>query len=170
MDKLIEFFTTKNGPLVFITLIAGFFMPGTLFIFGFNRDLFFELDIVRLLILAGAIAFSVFIIVFVFENTFNMLKEKYQDKKIGISDMVFKPIMLSDTCIYVGIYFRINEYIHSMKEFVNWLLLFLLVLSIVSIAIWGLYIFYLKIKNNHLLGKKLSSNGSVDPQETNDEV
>ncbi len=146
MDKLVEFFTTKNGPLVFVTLIAGFFMPGTLFIFGFNRDLFFELDIVRLLILAGAIVFSVFIIVFVFENIFNMLKEKYQGQKIGISDMIFKPIMLSDICIYIGIYFRINEYIYSMKEFVNWLVLFLLTLSIVSIVMWVPYILYLRIK------------------------
>lgn len=147
MDKLIEFFTTKNGPLIFITLIAGFFMPGTLFIFGFNRELFFELDIVRLLILAGSIAFSVFIMVFVFENIFHILKEKYQAQKIGISDMIFKPIVLSDVCIYIGIYFRINGYIHSMKEFVNWFIFFLILLTIISITMWVPYVIYHKIKN-----------------------
>ncbi len=148
MDKLIEFFTTKNGLLIFIILIAGFVMPGILFIFGFNRDLFFELDIVKLLILAGSFSFSIYIAVFLFVNLFNFLKEKYQRQKMDISDIVFKPLVISNICMYIGIYFRINESIHSMKEFINWFVLILLSLMIVAIIMWIPHIIYFKIKNN----------------------
>ena len=147
MDKLIEFFTTKNGLLIFLTLVLGFFMPGILFIFGFNRNLFFELDIARLLILAGSIAFSIYIAVFIFVNIFSMLKEKYQKEEIDISEVIFKPIAITDICMYIGIYYRINENINSMKEFVNWFTLILLGLMVVTLIMWIPYIIYIKIKN-----------------------
>ena len=49
MDKLIEFLTTKVGYV--LTIVLGFIAPGNVLIFVWNRNMYLEMDIVKLLIL-----------------------------------------------------------------------------------------------------------------------
>jgi hypothetical protein len=59
MDKLIEFLTTKVGYV--LTIVLGFIAPGNVLIFVWNRNMYLEMDIVKLLILSFSISFITFI-------------------------------------------------------------------------------------------------------------
>lgn len=56
--------------LVYFLLITGIFLPGFFFIFIFARDLFFKLDIVRLLMLASVISIPFFTANSIFSSLF----------------------------------------------------------------------------------------------------
>ena len=64
MEKLVEFFTTKKGLIIFMISILGFVFPGMLFVFTFNRELFMEMEIIKLIILSCSISFGLFIVFF----------------------------------------------------------------------------------------------------------
>lgn len=55
MDRLIEFLTTKVGYV--LTVILGFIVPGNVLIFVWNRNMYLEIDIIKLLILSFSISF-----------------------------------------------------------------------------------------------------------------
>ena len=55
MDRLIEFLTTKVGYV--LTVILGFIVPGNVLIFVWNRNVYLEIDIIKLLILSFSISF-----------------------------------------------------------------------------------------------------------------
>lgn len=59
MDKLIEFLTTKVGYV--LKIVLGFIAPGNVLIFVWNRNMYLEMDIVKLLILSFSISFITFI-------------------------------------------------------------------------------------------------------------
>lgn len=62
MEELVKFLTSKIGyTLVFILCI---FAPGNLFIFIWNQELYFEMDIIRLIILSLIIPCIVYTINF----------------------------------------------------------------------------------------------------------
>lgn len=60
MDELVKFLTSKIGyTLVFALCI---FLPGNLFIFIWNREVYLELDIIRLIMLSIAIPCVAFVL------------------------------------------------------------------------------------------------------------
>ena len=62
MDRLIEFLTTKVGYV--LTVILGFIVPGNVLIFVWNRNMYLEIDIIKLLILSFSISFVALILQF----------------------------------------------------------------------------------------------------------
>lgn len=59
MEELVKFLTSKIGYT--LTAILGFGLPGNLFIFVWNREIYLEMDILKLIILSFAITFIVYI-------------------------------------------------------------------------------------------------------------
>lgn len=59
MDELIKFLTSKLGYT--LGAILGFGLPGNLFIFVWDRELYLDMNLIKLLILSFAISFVLFI-------------------------------------------------------------------------------------------------------------
>lgn len=59
MDKLVEFLTKKVGYV--LAVILGFIAPGNVLLFAWDRNLYLEMDVVKLLILSFSISFITFI-------------------------------------------------------------------------------------------------------------
>lgn len=55
MEKLVDFLTSKIGYT--LTIIAGFIVPGVMLIFIWNRELYMQLDIIKLLLASFGISF-----------------------------------------------------------------------------------------------------------------
>lgn len=59
MDELIKFLTSKFGYT--IGAILGFGLPGNLFIFVWDREVYLDMNVIKLLILSFAISFVLFV-------------------------------------------------------------------------------------------------------------
>ena len=59
MDKLVKFLTKKVGYV--LAVILGFIAPGNVLLFAWDRNLYLEMDVVKLLILSFSISFITFI-------------------------------------------------------------------------------------------------------------
>jgi Mn2+/Fe2+ NRAMP family transporter len=59
MDELFKLLVKKVNYVAII--ILGFIIPGNVLIFVWNQDLYFEIDIIRLLVLSFGIAFIVYV-------------------------------------------------------------------------------------------------------------
>lgn len=87
MDKLFEFLTAKVNYVVFIILF--FLIPGNVLIFVWNKDIYFEVDIVRLLILSVGVAFMVFV-----PNLMLAVMAIMIFDKIGMANNMNEPIII----------------------------------------------------------------------------
>lgn len=120
MEKLVEFFTTKKGLIIFMISILGFVFPGMLFVFTFNRELFMEMEIIKLIILSCSISFGLFIVFFLLFCIGNMLKEKcMEEQKNDIIYLLGVPILIENLLIYIGILGKVNGQIRDVKAFVD---------------------------------------------------
>lgn len=82
MDRLIEFLTTKVGYV--LTVILGFIVPGNVLIFVWNRNMYLEIDIIKLLILSLSISFVALIpnlIVVIAMNFINGVNKSSNNKE-----------------------------------------------------------------------------------------
>ena len=82
MDRLIEFLTTKVGYV--LTVILGFIVPGNVLIFVWNRNVYLEIDIIKLLILSFSISFVALIpnlIVVIAMNFINGVNKSSNNKE-----------------------------------------------------------------------------------------
>lgn len=72
MDELFKFLAEKVNYVAVI--ILGFIIPGNVLIFVWNQELYFEIDIIRLLILSFGIAFMVYVPNFILTTLFITIK------------------------------------------------------------------------------------------------
>lgn len=61
MEKLVEFLTERIKIGYSILVIMGFLLPGSMFVFIWNRDVYIALDIFQLILLSISIPFLLFI-------------------------------------------------------------------------------------------------------------
>lgn len=98
MEKLIEFFTNRLG--ISISIIGGFILPGCLFIYVFDKEMFLEMNIVKLLILASSICLAVYVIMFILSTLYMCISDKNGLKKYDITDILLYPLVYSNLLIY----------------------------------------------------------------------
>lgn len=116
MDELIKFLTSKIG----YTLIGilGFGLPGNLFIFVWNRSLYLDMDIIKLLILSFGIPFMVFIpnVFLCFEGL--RVIELIFKKESSFNLIVFMPIVFMLIELMLGMVAKILNPIISISDFI----------------------------------------------------
>lgn len=113
MDELIKFLTSKIGYT--LTAILGFGLPGNLFIFVWNRSLYVELDIVKLLVLSFAISFGLFIPNLLIFLSVISAKNQISKKKYGIYNIAFSAILATIIEITVMIVIKILNPEYTIK-------------------------------------------------------
>lgn len=72
MDELFKLLAEKVNYVAIV--ILGFIVPGNVLIFVWNQDLYFEIDIIRLLVLSFGIAFIVYVPNFILTALFVAVK------------------------------------------------------------------------------------------------
>lgn len=98
MEKLIEFFTNRLG--IATSIIGGFILPGCLFIYIFDKEMFLEIDLLKLLILASGICLAVYVIMFILSILYMYISDKSGLKKYDITDILLYPLVYSNLLIY----------------------------------------------------------------------
>lgn len=116
MDKLVEFLTSKIGYT--LAVIGGLLIPGMLFIFVWDRQVYFELGIIRLLILAVCISFSVFLLDFLVVTVVYAVFEKKMENKINISDIIMITLGVANIEIYVLLIYKLYNESCTVLQFV----------------------------------------------------
>lgn len=122
MEKLFEFLITKVGYTAIV--ILAFLFPGMLFIFIWNRDIYCELEVFRLLILALAITLAIFIGNFLAVSCYSVIQIQAGDMEIDRPYMFGFPIFLTNLEIYFGLIYKLENPNFTIILFVNILLLF----------------------------------------------
>lgn len=74
MEKLVEFLTNRLG--IAVSIIGGFILPGCLFIYVFDKEMFLEIDLLKLLILASGVCLAVYVIMFILSILYICINEK----------------------------------------------------------------------------------------------
>ena len=117
MDKLLEFLTGKIGYT--ITVILGFLFPGMLFIFVWNRQAYFELEIIRLIFLAFGISFAVYICNFLATSIAFTTQDKTGDREIEFFNIIVFPLVITNLEIYISLIYKLENSKFTVIEFVN---------------------------------------------------
>lgn len=113
MDELIKFLTSKIGHT--LTAILGFGLPGNLFIFVWNRNLYLEMDIIKLLILSFAISFMIFVPNVFLCTTICMAFDAVKKEKTSLYQLLFLPIIFTVTEIIVAMMVKIISPNYSIE-------------------------------------------------------
>lgn len=98
MEKLIEFFTNRLG--ITVSIIGGFILPGCLFIYVFDKDMFLEIDLLKLIILASAVCFAIYAVILILSTLVMRLNERHGLKKYDITDILLYPLIYSNLFVY----------------------------------------------------------------------
>ena len=117
MDKLFEFLTSKIGYT--IAVIVGFLFPGMLFIFVWNREIYFEIALIRLIILALCIAFVVYVWNFFVFAIICFVQDKVGDREADASYMIGIPLFLTSSEIYVALLHKLEHSDFTIIQFVD---------------------------------------------------
>lgn len=97
MEKLVEFLTNRLG--IAVSIIGGFILPGCLFIYVFDKEMFLEIDLLKLLILASGVCLAVYVIMFILSILYMCISEK-RTGKYDITDILLYPLIYSNLLIY----------------------------------------------------------------------
>lgn len=117
MDKLVEFLTGKIGYTA--TVIFGFLFPGMLFIFVWNRQAYFELEIIRLVLLAFCISFAVYICNFWAISIVFATQDKAGDRNVELLDIIGVPLVITNIEIYLSLIYKLENSNFTVLEFAN---------------------------------------------------
>ena len=131
MDTLVEFLTDKIGYTIFI--ILGFLLPGTLFIFVWNRQLYLEMEMVKLILLALAISFMLFAANFLCTTIVFMIQEKAKQKEETWRTILGFPIFVCDLEMSVAMIHKLDYPGYSISNFLNHTIIFLALMMISGI-------------------------------------
>ena len=101
IEKIIEY--SKNKVGIIIVVLAGIFVPGILTIFLFWRQLFIELELIKLILLAISISFPSFLVLLMFtliehtgEQSYNYILEGLGLNILIFGIAIFTKIQLGD--------------------------------------------------------------------------
>lgn len=132
MDKLIEILSNKIGYT--LGTILGIGLPGMLFVFVWNRDVYFGLGIIRLIILAFAISFAIYIFNFFSYATVVMVQEKVGDKESDATMPLIMPLFISNFEIYGGLLIKLENPTITIIQFVS----AVIILGVVYACTWSI--------------------------------
>lgn len=138
MDELVKFFTSRIGLITILFLGC----PGLVFVFIWNRDIFMEMDIIKLFIFSFAISFNIFIpslfgfvIMRAIHTTKNLEKES-NPTETGkmIEDILYNATIYTFLCLTFGsliklVYKQLNIIIYIY--IVAGLLILLIIFSVI---------------------------------------
>ena len=85
MDELVKYLTSKMGYT--LAIIFGFGIPGNVLIFMWNRELYLEMDIFKLLIISFGIPFMLFIPNLILVVEVMILRSHFSKKEDESSDL-----------------------------------------------------------------------------------
>jgi len=144
MDKLVEFLTSKIGYTV--AVIVGFLFPGMLFIFIWNREVYLELGLVRLIILALGIAFAIYILHFLLVGFTCFVQEKAGDREADLGYIIGMPLLITNIEIYYAMIYKLEHNNFTITQFVDVVIGFAELLAIVGIIPSAIKIAWKKIR------------------------
>lgn len=138
MNALVKFLTDKIGYTVLI--ILGFLFPGILFVFVWNRDLYLEMELIKLILLALSISFMIFMANFVFTTVNSAMQYAIGRDKDDLHTILGFPIFVSDIEISAAMLYKLYNPEFTIIEFLRIVVLFQGVIVLVgvvpSIVIW----------------------------------
>lgn len=144
MDKLVEFLTSKIGYT--IAVIVGFLFPGMLFIFAWNREVYFELGLARLIILAFCIVFAIYMGNFLITGFACFIQEKAGDREADISYIIGMPLLITNLEIYAALFHKLEHDNFTIIQFVDIIIGFGWLFAIVGIVPSAIKIAWRKIR------------------------
>lgn len=145
MEKLVEFLTGKIGYTA--TVIFGFWFPGMLFIFVWNRQAYFELEIIRLVLLAFCISFAVYICNFFATSIAFATQDKADDRKMDFFDIIGFPLLITNFEIYISLIYKLDNSKFTVLEFVYIVVPVAIVICVVGTVPSLIKLLCRKIKN-----------------------
>ena len=145
MDKLIEFLTSKIGYT--IAVVLGFIIPGVMFIFIWNRELYMELDIIKLLLLSFGITFLLFIPIFFICMQLMMAGNKLKKVETDIFSLLFVPIAMTVLEMMLLMVTKILNNEYSILDFINEFGGTTFWIAVISLGINAVIDFIMKKKN-----------------------
>lgn len=117
MDELVKVLASKMGYT--LTVIFGFGLPGNLLVFVWDRNLYLEMNIVKLIILSFGIAFAFFAIVSVSVFPFYIGLEEILKKKSNINAIVLPSVAVNILAIIGMIVIKILKPDYTIKSIIE---------------------------------------------------
>lgn len=130
MEKLFEFLTQRMGYA--IAVILGFLFPGMLFIFIWNRQLFLDMEIIRLIILALSISFMIALSNFIVTSIIFMIREKVGLDAAEPEVIFIVPIFISDLEMTVAMIYKLSNPNYSIVQFIEQISGILIILFLIG--------------------------------------
>lgn len=128
MESLVKFLTGKIGYT--IAVILGIFIPGNMFIFVWDRNLYLKLDILKLFVLSFGIPIILYMLMILafsnIERTFDKLNIKYDSETL-----LFLILIVNDIVMITFIIIKVINPAYSIKDMLIDILIILLIIAFV---------------------------------------
>lgn len=138
MDKLVEFLTSKIGYV--LVAILGFFVPGNVFMFIWNRELYMDMNVIKLIMLSFSIPFITFIPIFIIITIGYAVNEKISKVNTKWYVLIGTPVATNAVILMQGMFEKINNPLYSIKKYITHVCIGIsfvaLLIAIVDIIYW----------------------------------
>lgn len=118
MDKFMEYITAKIGMVLLV--LMGILVPGVLTLFFYKRDIFMELDILKLLLLSCSISIPTYSLLVISDAIATIIKYKLekQSKKVDINEFFISSLIFNFTIfliVFCSMLYKLN---YNTRDFV----------------------------------------------------
>lgn len=148
MDELVKYLTSKMGYT--LAIIFGFGVPGNVLIFMWNRELYLEMDIFKLLIISFGIPFMLFIPNLILVVEVMILRSHFSKKEDESSDLdITIGTAIAFNVIEIGfiIALKINHSAFTVASCWKMVIVVIVFFSIAFMVIEAIVSKIIKIKN-----------------------
>ncbi|MED9966933.1 MAG: hypothetical protein UFJ18_09085 [Blautia sp.] len=144
MSELIKILNDKIGYT--LTVILGFLVPGFMFIFIWNRTLFMDMDVIKLLLLSFGISFLVFIPNFLCILNAESFIEKIFKKKYDPDILMWLSVGMTVLFESLGMSAKLINNKYTIVEFFMECIAPIIIITIVVVLIDTVYSICVRIK------------------------
>lgn len=137
MEKVAEFLINKIGYTLSVILFFG--LPGIVFVFVWNREIFVSVDVFKLIILSFAISFMLYIPTFIIISSFLRLEEKTRGKEFKVSEMLLVSMAINVVIMVVGIICKLEKSNFTIQEFLREYVKVAMVYVVIKVIVEGIY-------------------------------
>ena len=140
MDELIKFLTSKIGYT--ITAILGFGLPGNIFIFVWDKELYLQIDVAKLLILSFGISFALSFINLIPCLVSGAVFVQLFEKNVSATGLALTPVAFTAFELIFGIAMKIFVPDYSITDFIEEIAKIMLV-YLIAMIIANILIFFI---------------------------
>ena len=135
MDKFIEYVMDRYKWENILLLILALILPGLVFIFVWNREVFLDMDVIKLLLFSFAMDFMIFIPNLIYATICTELESKYRTDGTDDRDLIPFAVIITVLTIACAVIYKLFNPTFSIPDFIVYDAIFLFGVGLLKVVV-----------------------------------